>query len=76
MPLIEVIADYIIPRENFNRSYIKMFLSTSLDGLDVKFIVTDGDNRYHGIIHELGYTQQRMHIPYHEKPNGFTITMT
>ena len=54
-----VIADHIIPRENFNRSYIKMFLTTSLDGLDVKFIVTDGDNRYPGIIDELGYTQQR-----------------
>ena len=54
-----VIADHIIPRENFNRNYIKMFLTTSLDGLDVKFIITDGDNRYPEIIKELGYTQQR-----------------
>ena len=54
-----VIANHVIPRENFNREYIKMFLSTSLEGLDVKFIITDGDTRYPGIISELGYIQQR-----------------
>lgn len=54
-----VIADHIIPRENFNREYVKMFLSTSLEGLDVEYIITDGDNMYPRIINELGYTQQR-----------------
>ena len=54
-----VIADHIIPRENFNTKYIKMFLSTSLEGLDVKYIVTDGDVRYPGVITQLGYIQQR-----------------
>lgn len=54
-----VIANHIIPRENFNREYVKMFLSTSLDGLDVEYIITDGDRMYPGIINELRYTQQR-----------------
>ena len=54
-----VIADQIIPRELFDREYIKYFLKTSLDGLNVEYIVTDGDVRYTGIIKELGYTQQR-----------------
>ena len=36
-----------------------MFLSTSLEGLDVKYIVTDGDVRYPGVITQLGYIQQR-----------------
>ena len=54
-----VIADHVIPRDMFDRNYIKLFLSTSLDGLDIKYIITDGDTRYPKIITELGYIQQR-----------------
>lgn len=54
-----VIADQIIPRELFDREYIKYFLKISLKDLNVKYIVTDGDVRYKRIITELGYTQQR-----------------
>lgn len=54
-----VIADEIIPREIFNGKYIKHFLKTSLKDLNVKYIITDGDNRYPKIIKDLGYIQQR-----------------
>ena len=54
-----VIADQIIPRDSFNSTYIKYYLKTSLEGLNVQYIITDGDNRYPKIIEELGYTQQR-----------------
>ena len=54
-----IIADHIVPRENFNRAYIKYFLKISLKDLNVKFIVTDGDVRYAHIIEELGYEQHR-----------------
>ena len=54
-----IIADHIVPRENFNRTYIKYFLKISLKDLNVNFIVTDGDVRYAHIIEELGYEQHR-----------------
>ena len=54
-----VIADQIILRDSFNSTYIKYYLKTSLEGLNVQYIITDGDNRYPKIIEELGYTQQR-----------------
>ena len=53
-----VIADQI-NRESHLMDYIKYFLKTSLKGLQVQYIITDGDNRYPKIIEELGYTQQR-----------------
>ena len=54
-----ILNDIIIPRNEFNREYIKMFIQKSIEGLDYHTIVTDGDNRYKKILDELGLNQQR-----------------
>ena len=54
-----ILNDIIIPRKEFNREYIKMFIQESIEGLDYHTIVTDGDNRYKKILDELNLNQQR-----------------
>ena len=54
-----IIEDMIISRELFSKNYIKLFLETSLENLDVKTIITDGYRVYASIIDELGFNHQR-----------------
>ena len=54
-----IIEDTVIPRHNFSKNYIKLFLKTSLENLEVKTIVTDGYHAYSGIVEELGFNHQR-----------------
>ena len=54
-----IIEDTVIPRYNFSKNYIKLFLETSLKNLEVKTIVTDGYHAYSGIVEELGFNHQR-----------------
>ena len=54
-----IIEDTVIPRYNFTKNYIKLFLEASLENLEVKTIITDGYHAYSGIIEELGFNHQR-----------------
>ena len=54
-----IIEDTVIPRYNFTKDYIKLFLEPSLENLKVKTIITDGYHAYSGIIGELGFNHQR-----------------
>ena len=54
-----IIEDTVIPRYNFTKDYIKLFLEASLENLEVKTIVTDGYHAYSGIIEELEFNHQR-----------------
>ena len=54
-----IIEDTIVPREIFSKDYIKLFLETSLDNLEVKTIITDGYSAYASIIDDLGFNHQR-----------------
>ena len=42
-----------------NSDYIKLFLETSLENLEVKTIITDGYSAYASIIDDLGFNHQR-----------------
>ena len=54
-----IIADIIISREYFSAEYIKQFLKTSLYGLEVDTITTDGYRAYPEIIESLRAKKQR-----------------
>ena len=54
-----IIEDTVIPRELFSKEYIKIFLETSLENLEVKTIITDGYRAYTSIIEDLGFNHQR-----------------
>ncbi|MBR0058001.1 MAG: hypothetical protein IJP99_01515 [Methanobrevibacter sp.] len=54
-----IIEDTVIPRDIFTKDYIKTFLETSLNNLEVKTIITDGYKAYTSIIDDLGYNHQR-----------------
>ena len=54
-----IIEDTIISRELFSKNYIKLFLETSLENLDVKTIIINGYRAYASIIDELGFNHQR-----------------
>jgi len=54
-----IIEDTVIPRELFTKNYIKLFLETSLENLEVNTIITDGYNAYASIIEDLGFNHQR-----------------
>ena len=54
-----IIEDTVVPRELFSREYIKLFLESSLENLDVKTIITDGYRAYASIIDDLGFNHQR-----------------
>ena len=54
-----IIEDTIVPREIFSKDYIKLFLETSLENLEVKTIITDGYSAYASIIDDLGFNHQR-----------------
>ena len=54
-----IIADSVIPREFFSKEFIKDFLKTSLENLEVNTIITDGYRAYDSIIDELGFNHQR-----------------
>ena len=54
-----IIEDTVIPREIFTKDYIKLFLETSLENLEVKTIITDGYSAYASIIDDLGFNHQR-----------------
>ena len=54
-----IIEDTVIPRELFTKEYIKIFLETSLENLEVKTIITDGYRAYASIIDDLGFNHQR-----------------
>ena len=54
-----IIEDTVIPREIFTKDYIKLFLETSLENLEVKTIITDGYRAYASIIKDLGFNHQR-----------------
>ena len=41
-----IIEDTVVPREIFSKDYIKLFLETSLENLEVKTIITDGYSAY------------------------------
>ena len=54
-----IIEDTVISRELFSKEYIKIFLETSLENLEVKTIITDGYRAYASIIDDLGFNHQR-----------------
>ena len=54
-----IIEDSVIPREFFTKKFIKDFLKTSLENLEVKTIITDGYRAYASIIDDLGFNHQR-----------------
>ena len=54
-----IIEDTVVPREIFSKDYIKLFLETSLENLEVKTIITDGYSAYASIIDDLGFNHQR-----------------
>ena len=54
-----IIEDNVIPREFFSKTYIKSFLETSLQNINVKTIITDGYRAYASIIDDLGFNHQR-----------------
>ena len=54
-----IIEDTIVPREIFSKDYIKLFLETSLESLEVKTIITDGYSAYVSIIDDMGFNHQR-----------------
>ena len=54
-----IIEDTVVPRELFSKEYIKLFLETSLENLEVKTIITDGYSAYASIIDDLGFNHQR-----------------
>lgn len=53
-----IIKDIIIHKDNFNKDYIKKFLTESLKGLELNTIITDGHRSYPEIIDELGAKHQ------------------
>lgn len=59
-----IINDLLISKDEFNKDFIKKFLSESLDGLELDTIITDGHRSYPEIIDELGAKHQlcRFHI--------------
>ena len=54
-----IIEDTVISRELFSKEYIKLFLETSLENLEVKTIITDGYRVYASIIDDLSFNHQR-----------------
>ena len=54
-----IIEDTVIPRDLFTKDFIKIFLETSLENLEVKTIITDGYAAYTSIIEDLGFNHQR-----------------
>ena len=54
-----IVADSVISREFFSKNFIKDFLKTSLENLEVNTIITDGYRAYDSIIDELGFNHQR-----------------
>ncbi len=65
-----IIKYTVVPREIFTKNYIKLFLETSLQNLDVKTIITDGYRAYASIIDDLGFSHQR--CTFHGKMVPFT----
>ena len=53
-----IIKDIIIHKDEFNKEYIKTFLTESLKGLKLNTIITDGYRAYPEIIDELGVKHQ------------------
>ena len=53
-----IINDIIIPKDQFNKEYIKEFFIDSLNGLELNTIITDGHRSYPEIIDELGAKHQ------------------
>lgn len=54
-----IIQDSVIPREFFTKNFIKEFLESSLENLEVKTIITDGYGAYTSIIEDLDFNHQR-----------------
>ena len=54
-----IVNDQIIPKEDFNQETVKKYLKSSLKGLKLKTIVTDGLKIYDEIIEELGAKHQK-----------------
>ena len=69
-------ADTVIPRELFNRDYIKFFLQSSLKDLDIKYIVTDEDVRYKKNNYRIRIHTTKMQFSPNEKLNGFIHAKT
>ena len=59
-----IINDILIPRNQFNKEYIKSFFITSLNGFSLDTIITDGYRAYPQIIDKIGAKHQlcRFHI--------------
>ena len=53
-----IINDQIIKKEDFNKEEIKKYLITSLKGLKLNTIITDGYAAYSEIIKEIGAKHQ------------------
>ena len=53
-----ILQDIVIPREEFNKYFIKKFLTESIGGLEIDTIITDGYRAYPKIIEELGLKHQ------------------
>ena len=53
-----IINDELIPKDQFNKEYIKKFLKESTDGIKLKTIITDGYRSYPEIIERLGAKHQ------------------
>ena len=53
-----IVNDILIPKDEFNKDFVKKFMSDSLEGLPLKCIITDGDPSYPKIIDELDAKHQ------------------
>ena len=54
-----ILQDIVVPRQEFNKYFVKNFLKESIEGFDIHTIVTDGHRSYPEIIDELGLIQHR-----------------
>jgi len=53
-----IIAEELVSSKEFNKKFVKKFITSNLDDLPLKGIVTDGVNYYQEIIDELGVPHQ------------------
>ena len=53
-----ILQDIVIPREKFNKYFIKKFLTESIEGFEIDTIITDGYRAYNSIIEDLGLKHQ------------------
>jgi IS1 family transposase len=64
-----IINEKVVDGEDFNKTTIKKFLTQSLDGLNVKAIITDGYQAYPSIIESLSSIHHEMCLPQNANTN-------